>query len=215
MPTPLPQTPIVPLPVRINFATGATAGIVTGQIQTSQILNYMVGADQNQPLIISVNSANNDVTFAVIGMYDGKILVSQAQKISSWQTMLDVSQDYLVQVIGGAANENFTLNINTPARVNFDPGAISATRKGLTPGGLNVGYIVRASAGQQMDLNLQGPAGDVVLSVYGYQDGNPYLRYVVEATTFSLKLPATQDYIIQVVPRAGQVINYTLTISIQ
>jgi hypothetical protein len=43
-----------------------------------------------------------------------------------------------------------------------------------------------------------------VLSFYGCQDGQPYLRYVVEQNTFSMVLPATEDYIIQVVPRGGE-----------
>jgi hypothetical protein len=51
--------------------------------------------------------------------------------------------------------------------------------------------------------------------MYGYQDGQPYLRYVVEQTAFDMTLPATQDYIIQVVPRAGAVADYDLTVEIK
>jgi hypothetical protein len=66
-----------------------------------------------------------------------------------------------------------------------------------------------------MDINLGVTSGTAVLSVYGYQDGQPYLRSVVEATTFSLKLPATQDYIIQIVPKAGMVATYSINIAIK
>ena len=208
-------TAIVPNPVRINFATGATTGIVENIIQPGQVQNYLVGAAQTQPLIVSTDSLNHDVTFAVIGLLNGKTLLNQADKKSSWQTLLTVSQDYLIQVHGGASKEKYSLNVSTPARVNFDPGAISATRKGSTPGGYNVAYVLRASANQQMDLSLIASPGTAVLSVYGYQDGNPYLRYVVEQTTFSLKLPSTQDYIIQVVPQAGVVTDYSITFTIK
>jgi hypothetical protein len=209
------QPTSIPGAVRINFDTGATSDIVEGQIQPGQVMNFLVGAGQGQPLTVSTNSYNNDVTFSVTGLKDGKILLDASQKLSSWQTMLSVTQDYLIQVIGGASKENFSLNVITPARINFDPGAISAVRKGTTPNGLNVEYVLRANANQQMDLNLDAPDGNAVLSVYGYQDGQPYLRYVVEATTFSLKLPASQDYIIQVVPRAGGVAKYTLTVTVK
>ena len=129
--------------------------------------------------------------------------------------MLAKTEDYLVQVYAGATTENFTLSIITPARIVFDPGAVTAQRSGSTPGGLNVAYVLRANAGQKMDLQLTAPDGNAVLSVYGYQDGQPYLRYVVEQTSFTMTLPATEDYIIQVVPRAGAVAPYTLKIKIQ
>jgi hypothetical protein len=210
-----PQPTTIPGAVRINFDTGATSDVVEGQIQPGQVMNFLLGAGQGQPLLVSTNSYNNDVTFSVAGLKDGKTLLDASQKLSSWQTMLSVTQDYLIQVVGGASKENFSLNVSTPARINFEPGAISAVRKGTTPNGLNVAYVLRANANQQMNLSLDAPDGNAVLSVYGYQDGQPYLRYVVEATTFSLKLPASQDYIIQVVPRAGEIAKYTLNITIQ
>jgi hypothetical protein len=37
----------------------------------------------------------------------------------------------------------------------------------------------------------------------------------MEQTSFNLKLPATQDYIIEVVPKAGQVVSYTLQVIIK
>lgn len=205
----------IPGAVRVNFATGATAGIVQGELAPGQAQNFLVGAAQGQPLIVSTGSANNDVTFSVVGLKDGKTLLDASQKFSSWQTMLTVTQDYLIKVIAGASKDNFTLNVITPARITFDPNAISANVNGSTPGGLTVSYVLRANVNQQMDINLTPKDGNVVLSIYGYQDGQPYMRSVVESTTFSLKLPATQDYIIQVVPRAGQVENYSMTVTVK
>ena len=208
-------TPIVPKPIRINFETGATTGVVENIIQPGEVQNYLVGASQTQPLMVSADSLNHDVTFAILGLSNGKTLLDQADKKSSWRTLLTVSQDYLIQVHGGMSKEKYSLNVTTPARVNFEPGAISASRKGSTPGGYNVAYVLRANANQQMDLSLTASPGIAVLSVYGYQDGTPYLRYVVEQTTFSLKLPGTQDYIIQVVPQAGVDTNYSITFTIK
>jgi hypothetical protein len=48
----------------------------------------------------------------------------------------------------------------------------------------------------------------------GFDDGQPYLRYVTERTDFSMQLPASEDYIIGVMPRAGTVVPFTLTVSI-
>jgi hypothetical protein len=212
---PAPINTSLPSGTRINFATGATAGVTEGQIAPGQVKDFLVGAAAGQPLIVSVDSPNHDVTFSVTGGKDGSVLLSPSEKSSSWQTMLTVTQDYLIQVAGGTSAGNFTLNVNTPARINFEPGAVSAQRSGSTPGGWNVSYVLRANAGQKMKLQLDAPAGNAVLSMYGYQDGQPYLRYVVESTTFEMNLPATQDYIIQVVPRAGEVANYTLNIEVK
>ena len=213
--TSAPAATAMPGGVRINFPTGATAGTTQGQLQPGQVQNFLVGAAAGQPFMVSVNSLNNDVYFSVSGRQDGIVLLPASNKYSSWQTMLSKTEDYLVQVYAGATTENFTLNIITPARIVFDPGAVTAQRSGSTPGGLNVAYVLRANAGQKMDLQLTAPDGNAVLSVYGYQDGQPYLRYVVEQTSFTMTLPATQDYIIQVVPRAGAVAPYTLKIKIQ
>jgi|GEM_PF-3077012 len=211
LPTPIPG----PVPIRINFAKGATAGIVQGTVNAGSFLNYIIGAGKNQPLIISLDNPNNGVSFSVTGLGDGVIYVGAGQKLTSWQTMLTVTQDYLVRVSAGASKQNFTLNIRTPARITFDPGAISANRNGTTPGGLNVAYILRANANQKMDINLATTSGAAVLSVYGFQDGQPYLRYVVEQTSFSMILPVTQDYIIEIVPMAGSVATYSINIAIQ
>ena len=214
-PTVRVQPTTIPGAVRISFDTGATAGIAQGEINPGQVLKFLVGAAQGQPLIISTDSPNHDVTFSVVGLKDGKTLLDASQRLSSWQTMLTVTQDYLVQLMGAGSQENFTLNVITPARINFDPGTDTTLLMGSTPGGWDVSYVLRASAGQRMDLNLYAPNGNAVLAVYGYQDGQPYLRYVTESTTFGLKLPATQDYIIQVVPRAGEVATYSLGITIK
>jgi hypothetical protein len=214
--TTAPTAAANPSAVRVTFAAGATSGFATGSLQPGEVKNFLIGAAQGQPLLLSVDSPNTDVTLAVTGQTDDKTLLAAAQKTSSWQTMLTVTQDYQVQVIGGASQENFTLNVTTPARINFAAGAVTAKVTGSTPGGLNVAYVLRANAGQTLKVTLQPtPSGDGVLSIYGYQDGQPYLRYVVEQTTFSMVLPATEDYIIQVVPRGGKAIQYSMEVEIK
>jgi hypothetical protein len=214
-PTAAPAPTPIPGAVRINFAKGATAGVVSGELQPGEVQNFLVGASAGQPLMVSTGSYNNDVTFSVTGVKDGKTLLSASQKLTSWQTMLTETQDYLIRVYAGASTENFTLNVITPARINFAPGADSVTETGTTPGGLVVSYILRASANQQMDITLDAPNMSALLSVYGYQDGQPYLRSAIGSQTFNMKLPATQDYVIQVVPNAGQVVNYSLNITVK
>jgi hypothetical protein len=212
---PVPTNTSLPSGTRVRFATGATAGIVEGQIQAGEAKNFFVGAAAKQPMIIMVDSLNHDVTFSVTGLKDGIVLLPASQKSTSWQSMLTTTQDYLIQIYGGAGTENFTLNIVTPARIDFDPGATSAQRNGSTPGGLIVSYVLRANAGQKIKLQLEAPNGNAVLGMYGYQDGQPYLRSAAEQTSFEMILPASEDYIIQVIPRGGEVASYKLNIEIK
>ena len=153
-PTPEPPTAVPPTSapaptpisgaVRIDFAAGATAGVVSGELQPGEVQNFLVGASAGQPLLVSTGSYNNDVTFSVTGVKDGKTLLDASQKLTSWETMLTETQDYLIRVYAGASAENFTLNVTTPARIDFAPGAVSATETGTTPGGLVVSYIHHA-----------------------------------------------------------------------
>ena len=215
----LPPTPVLPAATRLNLVAGATSGSVMGTIQPGQIFYYVLNAAQGQPLIANLISTNGDVTMT-IKTASGTSLLTAGQNLNM---LLTVTEDYYVSVNGGASSENFSLSISTPARIQFAPGNTSATLSGQTaggftissPGGSDISYILFANQGQQMDLNLEGVGKDGVLAMYGFSDGQPYLRYVTEQTSFSMKLPSTQDYIIQVVPRAGMVINYTLVVTIK
>lgn len=214
-PTSTPAATASAAEVRIQFAAGATSGVVEGSLQPGQTQDFVLTAAAGQPLIVSTSSYNNDVTFSVSGKQDGKILLPASQKVSSWQTLLTVSQDYLIRVIAGATPENFTLSVITPARIQFAAGTDSIVEKGSTPGGLVVSYILRAAQNQRMTISLDVADDSALLSVYGFQDGQPYLRSAVGSKTFDMSLPATQDYIVQVVPNAGQVTDYTLHITVK
>jgi hypothetical protein len=161
-----------------------------------------------------VNSLNNDVTLS-IRTQGGTWMLNAAAHQTSWQSMLPKTEDYYIGVYGGATTENFTLTAVIPARIKFDIGSITTTVNGKTVAGYNVAYIVLALKGQVMTVYLNGAGDNAALTIYGYTDGQPYLRSVSEQTSFNFKLPATQDYIIEVVPKAGLVVNYSLQVIIK
>ena len=207
-------TQILPEATRINFLTGATTGSVTGTIQPGETKTYVLEASQGQPMIVMTNSLNNDVTMS-IKTKGGTSILNATSKLSNWQGTLPTTEDYYISVYGGAVAENFSLFVEIPARIKFAPGADSAIVSGKTVGGNNVTYTLFASEGQTMKVDLNGTGGNAALTIYGFSDGQPYIRSVTGATTFNFKLPLTQDYIIEVVPMAGQVVNYTLVINIK
>lgn len=208
---PVAPTQVLPAATRINFLTGATGAAVTGTIQANQALYYVLNAAQGQPMIVDLISSNADATVSV-KTAGGTSLLNNGQSLN---TLLPISGDYYFAIRGGAAAQNFTLSVNIPARIKFAAGKDSATVSGQTAGGYTVSYVLFAGKDQKMSLNLNGAGNNAVLAVYGFSDGQPYLRYVTEQTNFSFKLPSTQDYIVQVWPRAGMVVNYTLAVTIK
>jgi len=222
-PTSLPPAPTPPAPtvsptpslLRISFPTGATAGVEQGTLQAGGIQAFVLAASQTQPMIVMVDSPAHDLTADIIGQNTGNTLLPASQKESTWEGILPATQDYLITVHGGASEEAFTLTVDIPSRITFAPQATSAKVSGSTPGGLVVSYVIYALAGQTMAVSLTAPSGAAALTIYGFEDGQPLLRSIYNATTWSDTLPVTEDYIIQIVPNAGQVVAYTMTVGVQ
>ena len=105
-----------------------------------------------------------------------------------------------------------------PIRVQFEPGATSATLTGhierTGEGGVEYGarYVLRALAGQTMEVVITSPNGDVLLSIVG-ADGVPLKRYVDDRADWRGVLHATQDYFIRPVS-VGADTSYVLTVTI-
>ena len=54
-----------------------------------------------------------------------------------------------------------------------------------------------------------------MLSVDGYVDGQTYLPVDKGKVSFSMEVPSTQDYIIEVVPKGTDPLNYTLGVIVE
>jgi len=207
-------TPILPAATRINFATGTMYGTAQGTIPAGGTMNYVLKAQLGQPMLASVSSPNNDVTMTVIAQ-DGVTLLPASQKWSNWQGALPDTQDYYFQLIGGSETQTFTLSVNIPSRIQFAPGGASATVDGTTVDGYIAAYVVAAQGGQTMDIQLNSNPNVAALTVWGFSDGQPYMRAQMGSTTFNMQLPSTQDYIIDVVPQGGQEVDFTMKVEIK
>jgi len=207
-------TAILPGATRINFAPGATYGIAQGTIPAGGTMNYVLKAQAGQPMLASVGSPNNDVTMTIIAQ-NGVTLLPASQKWSNWQGTLPDTQDYYFQIIGGSETQNFTLWVSIPSRIQFSPGAVSATVSGATVNGYIASYVVSAQGGQTMDIQLYPDPNAAALTVWGFSDGQPYMRAQMGSTTFNMQLPSTQDYIIDVVPQGGQEVEFTMSVEIK
>ena len=101
----------------------------------------------------------------------------------------------------------------TPKRINFAPGAISATRTGvLTMGGM-VRYVLGINAGQTLNASVASGNNNVDLVIFG-ADGTVLISDHADASSWSGVVPSTQDYYIDVRAIDGTSANYTLTVTI-
>jgi hypothetical protein len=203
---------IGPTAGNIVMATGTTAGVVQGTVQPGQVLTYTLEAGQSQPMILIMNSPNNDVTLGVFEP-NGNELLNPANKWTRWQGLLPQTELYKIQVIGGMTTEDYNLTAKVAQLVNFATGTSSITLDGTTVNGYVFSYALSCSANQTMTITLNVPSNTAYLDIFGLSTGS-LLSSADKATTWTGILPQTQDYVIEVVPNNGQVVNYSLTVSV-
>jgi hypothetical protein len=186
--------------------------VETGTVQPGQVISYTISAAQLQPMILILESPHSDVTLGVFEP-NGNILLDPAKKWNRWQAWLPKTEVYTIQVIGGASSENYTLTVKVTQLVKFDSGATSMTLSGKTINGFVFSYALNAKKGQTMTVSLNVPSTTAYLDVFGIATG-VLLSPNSKASSWTGVLPETQDYIIEVIPNNGQVVNYSITISI-
>jgi SpoU rRNA methylase family enzyme len=192
----------------IKFKPGGTFTYVQKTIKAGEQHTYSVNALAGQTMIVGVSSENNDVFVGVKGLQGGQQLVLNSSHLTSWTGTLPQTQTYLITVTTNNPGTVYFLNVEIPANVRFETGTYSATVTGHietfedTPSisvNNHVTYLVRASAGQTMDVKLFSPNIDALsLGVYGQDDGQPYLRYEVKNEGYHGVVPATQGYYLKV-----------------
>ena len=219
LPAPANTTPATA--ARLHFRTGSTVVTGTYNLPARQNEYYVLRALKGQPMIIDVMSTNGDVTFSLTPLSGaqaaapgGSAVVSASDKRATWQGTLQKTGDYSFVIYGGASAENITFSLTIASRVQFARGADKITLHGKTVGGNAVTYAAWAGKGQVMKVDVTGAGANAALTIWGFSDGQPYVRSALEQTSFSFTLPASQDYMVMVVPRAGMVVNYALTVKI-
>ena len=106
-------------------------------------------------------------------------------------------------------------------RVTFAKGASSATIKGTMKGGATVDYVVRAAAGQTLEVKLQATNPQNFFNVLPPGSANVamYVSNMTGEPSWSAVLPADGDYAIRVylmrpAARRNEASKYTLTVAV-
>lgn len=108
-----------------------------------------------------------------------------------------------------------TLTSGTPSpkRINFPAGGTTAFVQGsIASKGIDR-YVLRALAGQAMSLGLVTAQGPAILVAFG-TDGTVLVPASANATTWSGKLPSTQDYTVEIRSTGATAVNYALQVTI-
>jgi hypothetical protein len=197
----------------IVIKPGSTAAVVQGTVQPGQVVTYTLQAVQYQPLIVNVDSSNHDVTLGVLAP-DGSMMFNPANKWTNWQVPLHETGLYTIQVIGGASTEDYTLTTKLPRLVYLGSGTNSVTITSATEQGFVVSYAINGNSGETLTATLNVPSSTAYLDIFGVATGS-LLSYTAKANSWSGVLPDTQMYVIEVIPRGGWTVGYSLTISLQ
>ncbi len=211
-PTPQPTATNPPTAANIVMPSGATAVVAQGTLQPGQAVTYTLEAGQSQPMILMMDSQNNDVTLGVFEP-NGNMLLNPADKSTRWRGLLPNTGLYTIQVIGGAATEDYTLTAKVAQLVSLAPDATSITLNGTTVNGYVFSYALSCPANQTMTATLNVPSSTAYIDIFGLASGS-LLSSTTKASTWTGVLPQTQDYVIEVIPNNGQVVNYSLTVSL-
>ena len=209
---PLFAQAVQPTSARIQFNAGATAALVTGQLQPQEIDVYVLAAQAGQQMSVMLNSPDENARVTVRDG-QGDFLNGQVNT-TFWQGELPQTDDYVIRVFAGETAVSYTLQVIIPSHITFAPGAISATINGDVAAYESDDYILAAQAGQTMDVTITSPNNNVLLTIVG-ADGIPLTNGLMSgAMSWRGELPATQDYTIRAIG-TDEATTYTLNVTIE
>jgi hypothetical protein len=194
---------------RIRFAPGDTSATVGGELPAYAAARYKLWAFAGQLMQVSLSSPNGaslSVTTAA-----GVPLSSSS---TSFRGYLPVTGDYILAVSSGGKPVSYSVYISIPQRISFEWGTTSATLQGYVYAGQSHHYILRAMAGQLMEIKVtpEDPEDSLQLIVYGV-DGTVLKSGMSEGLSFRGELPFSQDYLVTV-RAGGQDVTYTIDVII-
>ena len=205
--------PTSPLTQRISFAAGATSGSVQGDLTAFGYQNFLVRAGAGSTMSVLLTANNSSANIRVYRPYYWGALWGSGDGATTWTRTLPANGDYVVRV-AGPAGTHYSLNVVIPARIRFAYGAYSGTVTGHTDSSRTNSYIAWARAGQTMTAVVTSSGDAMGITIYGLTDGVPLVRAASGVSTWSGKLPASQSYIIEVVPSTNKPFSYSLTLTI-
>ncbi len=218
-PTPAPNPP-----VQIQVPPGATGTTINGTTAPYGTDVYVATAQGGQVMTVGLQSTGSQLRFSVVDRQTGAVLEPLSGPSPVWSGTLPQTGDYIISVVSGVNQPvNYTLSVDfSPlqqtavpqrTRIQFAPGAVSATVQGTIVPPQDTQYILAASGGQSMQVSTM-PYGAVGVSVYG-ADGTVLQSSMGGLPSFSGTLPSSQDWIISLTSLTGGNVDFSMTVTVQ
>jgi hypothetical protein len=168
----------------------------------------VVNAAEGQVLMAYVTSAYSDGYFDIRGADNTEVMAGTNRNSTYWG-YLPSAQDYTITVTAGDTGGSYYLGVTLPIRL-YDLSVVGAAQDGYS-----VSYIIGVPANQTMTVTLNVTLGSAALEIWGFNDGQDYVRRYDNWTTFHIVRSYSQDYLIEVYPNTGGTVDFTLNITIQ
>jgi hypothetical protein len=206
--------------LRVRFARGTTSGIVNDSLLSGETRGYVIGAEQGQVMMVHAitwpvrqgSAPPDSATVRVYAVADGGELSAPSGQGALWSGRVPATGDYVVR-IGASGSTAYTLAVQIPRPLSVGGPDPTAAIRGTAPSRAPVDYIVAGRAGQTLAASVRhdDPA---TLHVYGLDDGEQLASLSERRRLWAGTLPASQDYIISVVP-AEEGARYELTVTLR
>lgn len=211
-------------PIRIAFEPGETSAEIQATIAARAMQVYVLHAQQGQQMSVEITSPNQDVLLSVVGQ-DGTPLKRYQNGPPRWAAQLPATQDYFLHAVSVGQATSYTLRVSiepppaqTRERVEFQPGATSATRSGVLSGGGVKEYELRGLAGQTMHVQTVGfnaPVEFTLTSPNGETWSGELQPSDVYIFTVQVILPHNGDYVVRLsVPQDTGATRYDVIFTI-
>ncbi len=199
---------------RISMNPGATSAEVAGHVEKNGRITYLANAGANQFMMVNLKQVNKPLALEIQAP-NGLYLIKASEDKDSWQGTLPSDGDYLISIVNSGNATDFNFSLTIPVRVSFKSGATSASVDGVVAARRINTYLLRARKGQTMTVEIDASGGKLFLAISGLDDGKSYVGAETEHTSFTFKLPATQDYVIQCVSTSDLKDEYTVTFTVK
>ena len=207
----------------LRFQPGGTSTYAQGSLGTGEQHRYKIEAMADQTMLVRVSSDQNEVFLGINCLQGGEQLLDTSAHTPYWSGTLPQTQDYVITLTTNKPDIRYYLKVEIPANIRFEPGTDSTVVEGhieiLDPTVYAdvdniVTYLLYASAGQTLDVQLASPHLEALsFGVYGQTDGQPYRRWQVKNYGYYGVLPLTQGYYLKVFSN-GISTDFTLEITI-
>lgn len=208
---------------RIQFATGATMSMRSGTVQPGLAMEYVARATQGQRMRVELTSADGSALLGIVGQSDGIPFKRTAVAGTVFEFVLPTTQDYLIQVVSStSASVRYELLVQilpissapTTERIQFAPGATSATVTGTTLAPTPQRYVLEARVGQSMSLNLSAQNIFTGITLID-PSGRRLIGGEYRIQQWTGLLPMSGDYTVEIVNGGQGIVDFSLTVTIR